>query len=180
MLSIILFVLAAYFNTTLPEVDKNDIYIHWNENRLLEWNDFQGTPNPDSDIAALTSSGIMADFSFGKNGLSYSIKCRFNKERSWVRIKTDVILKHEQGHFDITEIFARKFNKALKEYVYNEKTVNKDIQLLYQKIQTDHHAFQIQYDKETNHSLNIEQQKLWEEKIKSSLKELDDFKNYHS
>jgi hypothetical protein len=162
----------------ISTMQKEEDFIDWQENRKLSWDDFQGKPDKDSPNAALTSSGIQADFSFGSKGYSFSIRCRFNKNRSWVKIKTDNILSHEQGHFDITEIFARKFCKALREYRYNEKTVQQDLQKIYHDVLTEHQEWQVRYDRETNHSINREEQQAWERKIADALKSLEDYKDY--
>ena len=45
--------------------------------------------------------------------------------------KTDYILKHEQGHFDIAEIFARKLNKKMSEYKFNKTTYKTDLKNIY-------------------------------------------------
>jgi len=174
MVNFVFLLVFSFLNFTEPAED----YIEWDAERPLTWADFKGIPAKDSPNAALTSSGILADFSFGSKGLSFKIKCRFNKNRSWVKIKTDVILKHEQGHFDITEIFARKFNKALLEYSYNDKTVQNDLQKIYQDILNEHQQWQILYDKETNHSINLEMQRNWEVKIFETLKSLEEYNNY--
>ncbi len=41
----------------------------------------------------------------------------FDRQRSWVKneAKLDYVLRHEQGHFDIFEVYTRKIRKALSE-----------------------------------------------------------------
>jgi len=46
--------------------------------------------------------------------------------------KTDYLLNHEQRHFDIAEIFARKLRKELEEYTFNKNNL-KEIENLYKK-----------------------------------------------
>src|SRR4051794_27509556 len=92
-----------------------DDLIQWSPSKRLDWKDFQGSPPANAKNAALTSSSILVNFSYNNESLRYTISCHFDKTKSWVRIKNDHILGHEQGHFDITEIHARKLYKALQE-----------------------------------------------------------------
>ncbi len=154
-------------------------YIDWKADRKLTWNDFIGKPDKNSPNAALTSSAINIDFTYGTDGLKYNLRCRFNKNTSWVKVKNDYILSHEQGHFDITEIFARRLYKALKEYKYNDATVKDDVNRIYDNSMHQLHDTQVQYDRETNSSLNTVKQAEWLKKISDELNELRDYANYN-
>jgi hypothetical protein len=158
---------------------QDDSFIDWSANKKLIWDDFRKEADPNSPNAALTSSIIKYDFSYNSDGgLKFRIHCQFDKNKSWGRIKTDYILSHEQGHFDIAEIFARKLNKALKEYTPTPN-VKKEVG----KIYVDNmHAFrdmQDLYDKETDNSINHPQQAAWLKKIADQLKELEPYANYN-
>ena len=91
--------------------DKNEELIDWNATNRLTWNDYKGNPDPNSGAAATTTSYLGIEYNFKNNTVTYKIVCRFSKNKSWGMYKTDHILGHEQGHFDITEISARKLNK---------------------------------------------------------------------
>ena len=111
----------------------------------------------------------------GKNGFDYKITCTFSKTKSWGLHKTDYILMHEQGHFDIAEIFARKLNKKMSEYKFNKNSFKEDLKEIYQSIAIEKDAFQNQYDEETNHSIKKEKQAEWLKKISDQLKEFEIF-----
>jgi predicted secreted Zn-dependent protease len=147
--------------------------IEWKEGSRLNWEDFKGGPPESAKNAALTSSRILINFHYSQNALQYAINCQFDKNRSWVRVRNEHILAHEQGHFDITEVHARKLNKAMKEYRFRPASVSKDVNEIYQRIVNELQEMQNTYDRETDHSRNFPQQREWEQKIK---KELDDFK----
>lgn len=157
---------------------KEDDMIDWKEDRLLVWDDYKGTPNPNSDAAALTATYLSIEYEMNQQGVGWTIQCKFSRPRSWVRSKTDHILLHEQGHFDIAEIFARKLHKKMKEYRFNKNSYQKDLETIYNGITKEKENFQDQYDRETDHSREKEQQAKWTEKIKSSLKELKDYADY--
>ena len=152
--------------------------IDWTSDKKLTWSDFKGTPDAGSTNAALTSSSITIEFGYSNRGMNYGIKCRFNTANSWGRIKNDHILAHEQGHFDLAELHARKLNKALKAYVFNSKTVSKDVNAIYDNIMKEHHQVQQEYDEATDHSRKVEAQKIWEEKIAAELKSLEKYQHY--
>jgi predicted secreted Zn-dependent protease len=98
--------------------------------------------------------------------------------KSWGLMKTDYILAHEQGHFDITEIFARKLNEALQNYEFNKKTFRKDINDIYQAIVKQKEEYQKMYDGETDHSRNKKIQYEWLEKIQELLAVTENFAAY--
>lgn len=152
--------------------------IDWNSNRRLTWQDFKGPVDAESKNAALTSSSINIEFGYDDEGLEYNIKCSFNKQKSWVRIKNDEVLAHEQGHFDLAELHARKLNKAMKGYKFNARTVSNDVNKIYDSLMTAHHEAQNIYDQETDYSRNKVKQEEWQKKIADELKGLQQFSNY--
>ena len=152
--------------------------IDWTASRKLTWDDFKAPPDPASSNAALTSSSINVEFGYDDEELQYTIKCRFDKNKSWVRIHNHVILSHEQGHFDIAELHARKLNQALKAYRFNAKTVNDDVNRIYDSVMSIHHSAQREYDKETDFSRNKEKQAQWLKIIADNLQELKAYAPY--
>ena len=153
--------------------------IDWRANYKLAWNDFKAIPDKNSPNAALTSTAIKIDFSYKNDELKYHISCRFDKYASWGRIKNEYILSHEQAHFDIAEIYARKLNKALKEYKPDPFTVKEDINKIYGRLMHAHHAMQVEYDEATNYSLNVIEQAKWLKKINERLNELKNYADYN-
>jgi Bacterial protein of unknown function (DUF922) len=157
---------------------KNEELIRWNENQKLTWADYKGKVRTGSDAAASTATYLGIEYNFTRNGFDYKITCSFSKTKSWGLHKTDYILAHEQGHFDIAEIFARRLNKEMGEYVFDKNTFKDDLKNIYMKLTAEKDAFQNQYDKETNHSINKEKQTEWLRKIEEELKTLKSFSNY--
>ena len=87
--------------------------INWSEEKKLVWEDFKAAPQKNGDVAALTATHLGFAYNVANGKITYDIECRFEKNRSWGLVKNDWILKHEQGHFDVAEIFARKLFKAV-------------------------------------------------------------------
>jgi predicted secreted Zn-dependent protease len=176
MLFIVYAILMSSCHPTMPF--QNTSLIEWNAGRKLTWNDFKGEVPRNSTVAALTSTAINIDFGYYNESLRFHIRCRFDKEASWGRIKNDYILSHEQGHFDIAEIYARKLNAALKNYTTTPDRVKKDVNEIYQDLMQQHNDRQDLYDQETNFSKDQKQQQLWLQEIAVELKALQDHANY--
>ena len=172
LICLLLFPAALYAQSSDEEV------LQWNANRKLSWTDYKAKPNPESDAAASTTTYLGISYNITTNDFSYTIESRFSKTRSWGLHKTPYILSHEQGHFDISEIFARKLNKKMHEYRFDRKTYQKDLKKIYQDILNEKEEMQDDYDTETNHSINKEKQAEWLKRIAKMLEEYKEFDNY--
>ncbi len=162
----------------LQAQDKKEELINWSATRRLTWADYKAQPDPNSDAAATTTTVLAVEYNFKNNAFGYVIQSRFSRTRSWGLHKTDYILSHEQGHFDIAEVYARKLHKNLSEYQFNKKTYQKDLQKIYQKITEEKEETQNDYDRQTKHSINKERQAEWLKKIAAMLDEYADWADY--
>ena len=151
--------------TLINERKADDEYIPWLNDYRLTWDDFLCEPKRNTDAVASTSTALGIAYQIKNGKLTYQVTCKFSKHKSWGLVKTDYILAHEQGHFDITEIFARKLHQALKGYHLNPTTFQKDINTIYETILQSKEAFQAAYDGETDHSRNKRKQEEWLERI---------------
>jgi len=152
--------------------------IPWQFDKRLVWDDFLCEPKLGTDAVASTSTSLGIAYQLTNGQLTYHITCYFNKEKSWGLMRTDYILAHEQGHFDITEIFARRLNEALQNYHFNKRSFKKDIGQIYQAIVKEKEEYQKRYDGETDHSRNRKTQYDWLEKIENLLTETQPYSNY--
>jgi len=180
MRSLLKIAVAFFFFSPLPCFAQNAQFIEWSPVKRLTWDDYLAKPSSLTDAAAITSTALGVEYHLKNNTLTYTITCRFSKTSSWGRHKTDYILQHEQGHFDITELFARKLAKELKEYKFDPRKYQDDVSKIYKKLMDEKEEYQTKYDKETDFSRNKEQQAGWLEKIKDELDELDEYANYGS
>ncbi|HMG68154.1 MAG TPA: DUF922 domain-containing protein [Chitinophagaceae bacterium] len=159
---------------------QDDESIEWSNGKRLNWSDYLAKPAASSEAAAITSTSIGIEYHVRNNEFTYSITCRFSKTRSWGKYKTDYILQHEQGHFDITEIYARKLAKELKEYKFNPRKYQEEVSRIYKRIMDEKEVYQDKYDKETDFSRNKEKQAEWLIKIGDELEETSQYDNYRS
>jgi hypothetical protein len=175
-----LFAITIIIFPSFFSFSQSNHFIDWRADQKLTWDDFKEKPDAASPNAALTSSMIKYDFGYNNaDGLKFHIYCQFDMEKSWGRAKTDYILSHEQGHFDIAEIFARKLNKAFKNYSPTT-TMKKDINRIYTDLMQQLQDMQAQYDRETNFSINKPQQEEWLKKIKDELSGSEAYAKYNN
>jgi hypothetical protein len=170
--------IIAFFILPLLASGQEEQFLEWSPAKRLTWEDYLAKPSSLSDAAAITSTALGIEYHIRNNSLTYIITCRFSKTRSWGKYKTDYILEHEQGHFDITEIFARKLAKEIKEYKFNPRKYQDDLGKIYKKVMDEKEEFQNKYDLETDYSRNKEKQAEWLKKIEEDLEEMDGFASY--
>ncbi len=106
--------------------------------------------------------------------LNYTVETFFYTDKSWVRpdSKSDYLLKHEQLHFDISELYARKLREKLAKV--DSSKLNKDsskyLNKLYEEVAAERVEMQDQFDKETDHSKNKETELKWRLKWQRSFR----------
>jgi hypothetical protein len=155
----------------------------WNASRKLVWTDFKAAPNQNSGAVALTASGITFGYSLKTSGdrivdFSSSVEAHFYPHKSWYLKEkgNPYILGHEQLHFDITELYARMFRQQLTQLVVNQN-IKEQMRRLHTAINEALDETQKRYDRQSDHSMNLEAQKHWEVKIRG---ELEKFQEYQS
>jgi hypothetical protein len=155
--------------------------ITWSEKRLLTWTDFTAKPLPSAPNAALSQVSILPHAEAMGEEISFDVNARFTPGLSWVRTdkKTPYLLKHEQGHFDIGELFARKMRKELILKVFVQETFASDYKAITSRISSEFLKYTEEYDLETKHSLVKEKQLEWDLRISRELKALEAYKSTH-
>lgn len=146
----------------------------WNPNIRLTWADFKGKVPPAAVPAATTASGISYTYSANllhhEVHLDYEVNAYFYPNESWYKpeVCDENTLSHEQLHFDISELFARKMRDRLERTSFSDD-VKAEIRKIYKEILEELKDFQDQYDWETNFSRNREKQLEWNQKIAQAL-----------
>lgn len=161
----------------------NENTISWDKDRKLTWEDFKADPDANSDAVALTASGITFGYSVKTSGrriigFTTSVEAHFYPDKSWYLTESadDYILGHEQLHFDITELYARKFRQQLDRLVVNQN-IKIQMNQIHEAINTALTKTQHTYDEQTQHSIVVDAQKYWENFIAEELQKLDKYKS---
>ena len=110
------------FITLMSFTFVKDNFILWQENKKLKIQDFKADNkdtvkvNRQQFLGAISAIRIeYSSFQRNKNSVpNFSIKTYFDPNESWMLLKNDYVLQHEQIHFDLTELYARKMRKSVE------------------------------------------------------------------
>lgn len=166
----LLFLYVAFFFFGDTEEEK----LAWHEDRKLTWEDFKGVPNPGSGFVASTNSGMSFSFSYsekdGVGTVKYEVVANFYPELSWFIAEkvNSYILEHEQTHFDITELHARKLRSQLAS-IPHTRDFKMTAEKIYNTVESERRAMQEAYDEETNHSSIKEAEYRWRDFVSEQL-----------
>ncbi len=168
--------LVGYF-FTLSSLAFGQHEIVWNEDASLRWNNFNGVPN-DTVLAAVTYCSIDTQIRIKGEDISIDVRAIFYTDSSWYNKSKihELTLVHEQGHFDIAELYARKLRKLIAEKIVSGKDYRNSFQNLYDENYEAYYDEQLQYDSETLHGTIQKTQYLWIARIVDALTQLNDYK----
>jgi len=138
----------------------------WKEGQRLSWEDFQGFPDTTEVFEALTYAGIAFSYSYTGNDFTFKATTYFNRAKSWrLPIADSGKLRHEQLHFDITEIFTRQLTEQLSKLKPERASVQQTVSALFKNVLAEKDRFQHYYDQETHYGTRPGEQEKWEKKI---------------
>jgi hypothetical protein len=143
----------------------------WSDHSKLNKNDFKGTPPAYTSHSAASKIGIETKIEPTFKGWNVTSYAYFDCSLSWLKSAhySTELLKHEQGHFDLMQIAVLKILSELKKKSFIGKDVSSIVPNLTDSIYSVYKELELKYDLETNHSLNIENQKLWNKWISQNL-----------
>jgi hypothetical protein len=178
--------------STSPELQ----VIIWNKNRILKWSDFKKKPNLKAKALASSAIGFQSNplIEHIKIGNKFRFKIKnmqlhaiFIPDFSWVMKniskKDRILLKHEQGHFDLAEEITRKTrikttnyfqnrvfmvngkneDMAKKKSIIQVTKIRKEIDC---KLQKEFKSQETEYDDKTNHGLIIVYQEKYNKRFR--------------
>jgi len=155
--------------------------VKWNENQLLTWSDFSGKIDSSSEYDAWTWSGFNYSYTWDVADGGPIVECEayafFDPSQSWVKKnkQSEELLRHEQVHFNISELHARYFKEKVDVYQFTME-VETEMEVIYNTTFEDLLAMQIQYDEETDHCKKKEEQVRWINFVNDELKRLVEYK----
>src|SRR5258708_25101242 len=149
----------------------------------LSWTDFlpvDSLPDSSGDEAQTATtmpelSGIHPVLAQGRFSLP-DVTLTVGLDRSQTMViktaqKTADLLKHEQGHFDITVLTVRAFAKELEQLkAGSPSALGQQMNAALSKHQQRANMLEEKYDKETDHSKDQDAQKKWNQAIDSAMK----------
>ncbi len=157
------------------DAQRTQTQVEWSETDKLHWSDFNGKAKKNHGPDALTHVVMGYEFeTLGFNHFVFKLNMTFERNKSWVKSdhKNARLLAHEQLHFDIHEIYARKFMMyAHQEGAFDDGDFSKKLERVFNKTFRELKKMQEAYDHETNHSRNREAQAVWDKKVAKLLEE---------
>ncbi|NNE54922.1 MAG: DUF922 domain-containing protein [Flavobacteriales bacterium] len=174
--------ILTLFVIALTVVGSAQSDIPWDATQRLSWDDFEKRVGQGGYFKAYTYSGIRYSVDSPNGYVKIDVEAYFVADESWVyrgHMNTH-LLQHEQAHFDITEIYARKMRKAMADYEVSARTFMnngymRDVKRLYNDIYSDMEAKQKEYDRATDHSMRRNAQREWVEWIESEIAALAEY-----
>ena len=140
----------------------------WSAARPLVWRDFQGRPPQAGDEGARTAYGLYYAWSCRGDAFAFHAVAAFHPLRSWVKpivvghpAESPRVLRHEQMHFDITEVFARRMRQRFATLEGPCARSDGELRRLARELVEAEKEMQQRYDRETNHGLLTDRQAAW-------------------
>jgi hypothetical protein len=88
----------------------------WPQHPKLTWDDYKGQPPKSASYpSAVSDTGFKYQLVCKNGRLDIDAAAFFSPSGSWVRPdgKTPELLRHEQGHFDMAEVYALRLRKMV-------------------------------------------------------------------
>lgn len=161
-----------------------DSVISWKSSVHLSWNDFQGETESLDYAEAMTGykinilpKNVIVDEQDRIQGYeTLTVEARFYKKHSWTSTKSLTLLKHEQLHFDIAELYARKIRQNFEVLKLKKEARFSTYWENYSNLWKACRQFQKLYDIDTHHGAKIETNRVWGQRIERELEELKEYK----
>ena len=112
MFSIVCLTVMAAYGQSTPRA------LTWAQHPALGWDDFKGRARRTTgEPSAVTDTGFRVQLECREGALDIRVEAEFYTNSSWVKAgrKSAELLRHEQGHFDITELYARRMRRAIRD-----------------------------------------------------------------
>ncbi len=146
----------------------------WMEHARLSWDDFKGAVNAahdESAAATYCAIGFKTNAAAPDGKQEIIVYNTFYVNKSWVRTDAHIasILDHEQGHFDLCEIYTRQLRNRVHDIDPGAPGVKETLMHIYAEVSSEYEARQQAYEQETIHGTDIANQKKWQQMIADEL-----------
>jgi hypothetical protein len=143
--------------------------IVWSAERSLTWEDFRGVPPPaPGEEGARTRYSLFYGARCVGKRFEFRVLAAVLPRESWVvpKVLADPALsvrslRHEQTHFDLSEVHARRMRRYFTELATPCARTETELNALSQRLARDESAAQQRYDDETNYGRNPARQTEW-------------------
>lgn len=170
---IILLTFSIFFTDSEKDV------LCWDENYRITFDDFKSTKfvpeKSTQDTTHINGSilkTILVNYDIIEDTVVFNISACMDRNKSWIKSKSDTAtLLHEQGHFDITEVYARLLRREILKI--NSIEEGKELWEEFTKLEElKHNEFDIE-NSGTKAGINEK----WRKMIILNLSELEEYKD---
>ena len=151
----------------------NQDKFQWSSQRKITWEDFKGHSASRNAVVSATTS-CRFGYRINPDLKTVLVTNEFICYQSSVKPdrKTPALLAHEQLHFDLCEVYARRLRQSLAVATLTPNNIESLTKEIFLSTYSAYKAAQSQYDEETNHGLEPQAQARWSQKITQALQEL--------
>ncbi|MEO6000492.1 MAG: hypothetical protein ABIN89_26855 [Chitinophagaceae bacterium] len=153
--------------------------------KKLTTSDFKGVPDESVDYLANTNPVVSLTL-YGATNCPENGKIKLKVEtkislggKTWMKVSKikkpellNALLSHEQGHYDLGEIFSIDLKRTLSAICFDKKRYSIQVDSLYKLMFARYDTLQRRYDTETGYMRNNEVQNKWKQKIAIMLKDI--------
>ena len=142
--------------------------------KRLTVDDFQGPPQK-GHTADVAFTNCTIEYSYSAKPmkdyylLTFNIKLTMNADQSWMDRSVLAsgsllaeILKHEQGHYDISYLEQQELLRTVSHTVFHQD-YQRVANNIFDRIEAKYHQLNLDYDTDTQNSTNRVQQKSWDD-----------------
>jgi predicted secreted Zn-dependent protease len=154
------------------------------QSRKLTVNDYKGAIENNVDFMAMTYTVVVFQYSnpeaCSEKG---KVRCRVEtkvslSDKSWMKVNRirskevlNELLSHEQGHYDLSVVFARDLQNTLAAKCFYRETYRTQADSIFQSMKKHYDSLQRRYDLETRNMQNREMQVKWKQRIERMMRE---------
>jgi hypothetical protein len=144
--------------------------VPWAVSRPLKWSDLEAVP-PESpgQQGAVTGYSLFHGARCTGRRFEFKVVTAFLPGQSWVRpivlgdpSKSVSALRHEQTHFDLAEVSARRMRRRFADLTNPCRETPEAMEAIAAAFVNDDVAAQARYDEETRHGLRADRQRQWD------------------
>jgi len=150
--------------------------IRWSDQNL-SWEQYKKRVGSPGIYKAFTYTGVRFEMTEANGKSVINVEAFFDPTESWVHPDhlAPTLLNHEQRHFDLTEVYARKIKLQsspfeaidIQEFVKNGSS--EKVKRIYSELTNELFKKQQQYDVETRHGTLVEKQVEWDAWVEEQL-----------
>lgn len=176
----LLAILLLHFAAVSSFGQVTDNYLLWSADYKLKVEDFLIKTKHLETMPSFAHFSLdyqVSGFDFLTKNFNKKVRNNFIRSASWIDTTIDFsqTLNYQQTLFDLCEIYARKFRKALKE---NKRKIAKGtaiVQQLNEQFMSEFAKRRVHYDRETKFGADGIKQKDWAFQIQKELTELANY-----